>query len=283
MSALNTIPIDKLVRLIGIANGPTIIDVRTSEDYAADPRLIPGAVRREVDDIAQWAPAYSGHNVIVACRAGHRLSQGAAAWLRQAAANAEALDGGVVAWAKAEHPMVLQSALPPRDAQGRTVWVTRARPKVDRIACPWLIRRFIDPNAMFLFVPPSEVTGVAECFAATPFDVEGDGVMWSHVGERCTFDVMVEGFGLAGLVPLAHLALIVRGADTARPDIVPEAAGLVALSLGLSRMYTDDLEQLDAGMLIYDALYRWCRDATGETHDWVSHQPKGTRSKAVSV
>lgn len=283
MSALNTIPIDKLVRLIGTANGPTIIDVRTDEDFAADPRLIPGAVRREVDDIAQWAPAYSGHNVVAACRAGHWLSQGAAAWLRQAGADAEALDGGVAAWAKAGHPMVLQSALPPRDAQGRTVWVTRARPKVDRIACPWLIRRFVDPNAVFLFVAPNEVAGVAERFCAIPFDVEGDGILWSHNGERCTFDVMVEGFGLSELAPLAHLALIVRGADTARPDIVPEAAGLVALSLGLSRMFADDLEQLDAGMLIYDALYRWCRDATGETHDWVSHQPKRARTKAVSA
>ncbi|MFZ5700792.1 MAG: chromate resistance protein ChrB domain-containing protein [Pseudomonadota bacterium] len=281
MSALNTIPIDKLARLIGTASGPTIIDVRTDEDFAADPRLIPGAVRRAVHDIALWAQAYSGQNVIVACRAGHRLSQGAAAWLRQAGADAEALDGGVAAWAKAGHPMVLQSALPPRDAQGRTVWVTRARPKVDRIACPWLIRRFVDPNAVFLFVAPGEVAGVAERFGATPFDVEGDGVTWSHDGERCTFDVMVDGFGLAGLGPLAHLALIVRGADTARPDIVPEAAGLVALSLGLSRMYADDLEQLEAGMLIYDALYRWCRDATGETHDWVSHQPKGARAKAL--
>ncbi|KAJ8134974.1 hypothetical protein OY671_011813, partial [Metschnikowia pulcherrima] len=141
MSALNTIPIDKSARLIGTASGPTIIDVRTDEDFAADPRSIPGAVRRAVHDIPLWAQAYSGQNFIVACRAGHRSSQGAAAWLRQAGADAEALDGGVAAWAKAGHPMVSQSALPPRDAQGRTVWVTRARPKVDRIACPWSIRR----------------------------------------------------------------------------------------------------------------------------------------------
>jgi rhodanese-related sulfurtransferase len=281
MSALNTIPVEKLVRLVGTPKGPTIIDVRTDEDFSADPRLIPGAVRRTVDDIAQWAPTFAGRNVVVACRAGHRLSQGAAAWLRQAGADAEALDGGVSTWAKAGHPMITQSALPPRDAQGRTLWVTRARPKVDRIACPWLIRRFVDPGALFLFVAPNEVAGVAERFGATPFDVEGDGVVWSHDGDRCTFDVMLEGFGLASLAPLAHLALIVRGADTARPDIVPEAAGLVALSLGLSRMFNDDLEQLDAGMLIYDALYRWCRDATGETHDWVSHQPKAARGQAV--
>lgn len=283
MSALNTIPIEKLVRLIGTSSGPTILDVRTDEDFSADPRMIPGAVRKAVEDIAEWAPAYAGHNVVVACRAGHKLSQGSAAWLRQAGADAEVLDGGMTAWAKGGHPLVLQSALPPRDAQGRTVWVTRARPKVDRIACPWLIRRFVDPNAMFLFVAPPEVAGVAERFGATPFDVEGDGVVWSHDGERCTFDVMVDGFGLSGMAPLAHLALIVRGADTARPDIVPEAAGLVALSLGLSRMFADDLEQLEAGMLIYDALYRWCRDATGETHDWVSHQPKAPRAKAVKA
>lgn len=283
MPALNTIPVEKLVRLVGTARGPAVIDVRTDEDFAADARLIPGAVRQPWAEVANWAADYQGQDVVVVCREGHKLSQGAAAWLRQAGASAEALDGGVQAWAAAGHPLVPEAALPPRDARGRTVWVTRARPKVDRIACPWLIRRFVDPNAVFLFVAPAEVAGVAERFEATPFDVEGDGVTWSHDGERCTFDVMVDGFGLGGHKPLTHLALIVRGADTARPDLVPEAAGLVALSLGLSRMFTDDLEQLEAGMLIYDALYRWCRDATGETHDWVSHQPKGARAKPVTA
>jgi rhodanese-related sulfurtransferase len=283
MPALNTIPVDKLVRLVGTARGPAVIDIRTDEDFAADARLIPGAVRRPWAGVANWAADYQGQDVVVVCREGHKLSQGAAAWLRQAGASAEALDGGVQAWTAAGHPLVPEAALPPRDARGRTVWVTRERPKIDRIACPWLIRRFVDPNAVFLFVAPAEVGGVAERFGATPFDVEGDGVTWSHDGERCTFDVMVDGFGLGGLKPLTHLALIVRGADTARPDLVPEAAGLVALSLGLSRMFTYDLEQLDAGLLIYDALYRWCRDATGETHDWVSHQPKGARAKAVTA
>ena len=120
------------------------------------------------------------------------------------------------------------------------------------------------------------MAGDAEQYAATPFDVEG--VRWSHDGERCTFDVMIDAFGLAPLPALAHLATIVRGADTARPELVPEAAGLLALSLGLSRLHADDLEQLDAGMPIYDALYRWCRDARGETHDWTAHQPRGTRA-----
>jgi rhodanese-related sulfurtransferase len=283
MPALNTIPVDKLVRLIGTPKAPVVIDVRTDEDFAATPLLIPSALRRPWADVATWAADFRGKSVVVACREGHKLSQGTAAWLRQEGAEAEALDGGLTAWSDAGYPLVPEAALPARDPQGRTAWVTRARPKVDRIACPWLIRRFVDPNAVFLFVAPGDVGGVAERFAAAPFDVEDDGVVWSHHGERCTFDVMLDGFGLSGVQALAHLALIVRGADTGRPDLAPEAAGLVAMSLGLSRMYADDLDQLEAGMLIYDALYRWCRDATGETHDWVSHQPKGARAKPVTA
>ena len=275
MPSLNSISVEKLVRLVGLANAPTIVDVRTDEDFAADARLIPGAFRRPAVRASEWADEFIGQRVVVVCREGHKLSQGAAAWLRKAGADAEALDGGAVGWASAGMPMVPESSLPKRDSKGRTVWVTRARPKVDRIACPWLIRQFVDPAARFLFVPPNEVAGVAEGFDAAPFDVEGEGVRCSHDGERCTFDVMLGGFGLAAVAPLAHLALIVRGADTGRPDIAPETAGLVALSLGLSRMFADDLEQLDAGMTMYDALYRWCRDATGETHDWISHKPRG--------
>ncbi|HSI16209.1 MAG TPA: sulfurtransferase/chromate resistance protein [Sphingomonas sp.] len=276
MPAINSISPDKLLKLIGTPGGPAIIDVRTAEDFAADPRLVPGALRRDFATVADWAPAFAGQKAVVLCHQGHKLSEGVAAWLRHAGAEAELLDGGAQGWAAAGHPLVPEAALPPRDAQGRTVWVTRARPKVDRIACPWLIRRFVDPHAVFLFVTPAEVPGVAERFAATPFDVEG--VRWSHDGDRCTFDVMVEAFGLAALPPLAYLATIVRGADTARPDLVPEAAGLLAISLGLSRIHADDLEQLDAGMLVYDALYRWCRDARGETHDWTSHKARGDRA-----
>ncbi len=142
---------------------------------------------------------------------------------------------------------------------------TRARPKIDRIACPWLIRRFVDPSAVFLFVPAAEVAAVADRFNATPFDIEA--VYWSHRGELCTFDVMVEEFGLV-TDPMLRLATIVRGADTSRPDLAPEVPGLLAASLGLSRMFNDDLEQLAAGMTFYDAFYRWCRDATDETHNW---------------
>jgi hypothetical protein len=155
--------------------------------------------------------------------------------------------------------------VPVRLAQGHTLWVTRARPKVDRIACPWLIRRFIDPGAVFLFVAASEVAAVAERFGATPFDIEG--VFWSHRGPLCTFDVMLDEFGLH-TAALDRLALIIRAADTARMDLAPEAAGLLAASLGLSRMYRDDLKQLDAGMALYDAFYRWARDAVEESHNW---------------
>jgi hypothetical protein len=147
------------------------------------------------------------------------------------------------------------------------------RPKIDRIACPWLIRRFIDPAAVFLFVAPAEVEAVAERFGATPFDVED--VFWSHRGETCTFDTMLSEFGLE-TEPLLRLAAIVRGADTARLDLAPESAGLLAASLGLSRMYADDLEQLEAGLLLYDAFYRWARDATGEIHNWPN--PRGRSS-----
>jgi rhodanese-related sulfurtransferase len=272
MPALNSIVRDKLVRLIGTPAASAIVDVQTDQDFAADPRLLPGAVRRPYERVAEWASEFRGRSVVVVCQKGQKLSHGVAAWLRQEAVPAESLEGGASAWAEAGLPMVPEAKLPPRDARGRTIWVTRARPKVDRIACPWLIRRFVDPSAVFLFVTPSEVAGVAERFGAAPFDVEG--VTWSHRGELCTFDVMVEELGLSSVQALQHLATNVRGADTARPDIAAQAAGLLAISLGLSRMYSDDIEQLEAGMLVYDALYRWCRDAVDETHDWVSHTPK---------
>jgi hypothetical protein len=200
-------------------------------------------------------------------------AHGAAATLRAQRIEAEVLEGGLEGWRAGRHPVLQTDRLPPRQAGGATLWVTRARPKVDRIACPWLIRRFVDADASFLFVPPSEVLAVAERFGAEPFDVEGDGVFWSHRGDRCTFDLMIESFSLDSFPQLAHLAEVVRAADTDRLDIVPEAAGLLAVSLGLSRMYADDHEQLEAGMLVYDALYRWARDALGEKHNWASHTP----------
>lgn len=281
MASTTSISVEKLARLVGTPACPAIVDVRIDQDVAVDPRLIPGAIRRDWREAPKWATEFVGRAVIVVCQRGAKLSEGAAAWLRHGGATAESLEGGALAWAAAGLPMVPEAKIPPRDPRGRTVWVTRARPKVDRIACPWLIRRFVDPSAVFLFVAPQEVALVGDRFGATPFDIEGEGVFWSHRGERCTFDTMVEEFGLA-TPALDRLAMIVRGADTSRHDLAPEAAGLLAASLGLSRMYADDLPQLEAGMLLYDAFYRWCRDATEETHNWPTNKPlrKTTRELA---
>jgi rhodanese-related sulfurtransferase len=267
MPSTTEITVAQLARLTGLPTGPRLIDVRTEEDWAADPRLLPGARRRDFASPHAWQHEYPGKSVIVVCQKGLKLSQGVAAWLRHAGIDAQTLEGGFEAWRAAGQPLVETAKLPPRDAQGRTVWVTRARPKVDRIACPWLIRRFVDPEAVFLFVDPSEVLPVAERFGATPFDI--DGVFWSHRGPACTFDTMLEELALESR-PLLHLATIVRGADTATLDLAPQAAGLLAASLGYSRMYRDDLAQLEAAMGLYDAFYRWCRDATEETHNWPS-------------
>jgi rhodanese-related sulfurtransferase len=266
MSSINSISADKLARLIGVSHCPALIDVRTDADYEADPRFVPGALRRSSESISNWASEFVNRPTIVIDESGQQASEGVAAWLRHAGAtSADVLTGGQLAWAKAGGPLIQTAKVPQRDALGRTIWVTRSRPKVDRIACPWLIRRFVDPSAVFLFVAPAEVSAVAERFGGVAFDIEG--AFWSHRGERCTFDTMLEEWGLA-IEPLQRFAVIVRGADTARLDLAPEAAGLLAASLGQSRMYADDLEQLEAGMALYDAFYRWCRDATDEPHNW---------------
>ena len=268
MPALGAIKADKLSRLIGTPTCPVLVDLRPAGDF------VPGARRLDPDRVSEWAAGLAGRAVVAICEDG-AASPGVAAWMRQAGANAELLEGGVQAWVEAGLPLIREGVLPPRDEAGRTRWITRARPKVDRIACPWLIRRFVEPEAAILFAAPNDVVAAGERLDAAPFDVEG--VFWSHRGEFCTFDTMVEELGLAGWPGLDRLSVIVRGADTARPEIAPQAAGLLAVSLGLSRMFADDHEQLEAGMPVYDAFFRWCRDAVEETHDWVSHTP---RSKA---
>jgi rhodanese-related sulfurtransferase len=269
MSSNTEITPAQLSRLVGLPTSPSIVDVRTAEDFEAAPLVLPAAQRRDYRDVTIWAKQFTGQDVVVVCQKGLKLSHGVAAWLRHAGIKAETLEGGFEAWKAAGGMLVKTEKLPGRNEGGQTVWVTRARPKVDRIACPWLIRRFIDPQAVFLFVAASEVLAVADRFGATPFDI--DDVFFSHRGERCSFDTMIEEFGLAA-EPLDRLAAIVRAADTARLEEVPQAAGFLAASLGLSRLYRDDLEQLEAGMLLYDAFYRWCRDAVDETHNWPSQK-----------
>jgi len=253
-----------LMRLIGTADAPEIIDLRLPEDLNADATLIPTAQVVPYAAVTEHAAGWTERAVVLVCHRGRKISQGAAALLRLAGLRAEVLSGGMMAWREAGLPTVPMAAIPPQ-VNGATLWVTRHRPKVDRIACPWLIRRFVDPAARFLFVPPADVLAVAEKFGAVPFDIEG--AFWSHRDPGCTFDTMLAEFGLS-TPALDRLALVIRAADTDRHDLAPQAAGLLALSVGLSRAYRDDLAQLEAAMPIYDALYRWARDGFDEGHDW---------------
>src|SRR5262245_2431267 len=253
MPSPTEITVQQLARLVGVPSAPAIVDVRKDEEFASDPRLVT-AQRHSSISAVEWWRRYAG---------GRMHSQATAANLRHEGLDAKTLEGGHEAWCDARLPLVRAARIPPRDNEGRTVWVTRARPKVVRVACPWLIRRFIDPRAVFLFVPPAEVAGVAGHTKATPFDVEG--AFWGDRKEKCTFDVTIEEFGL-GTEPLLRLASIIRGADTGRLDLAPQSAGLLASCLGYSRMYRDDLAQIAAAMPQFDALYRWSRDASDERH-----------------
>lgn len=276
MPAPDAITPDKLAKLLGTPRCPALLDTRRDALRAEAPLMLPGARAVSEGDLTpERLPALIATlqgPVVVACAEGHGRSQGLAALLRSHGIAAEYLEGGYAVWSAAGLPLIDPAKITARDAAGRSVWVTRSRPKVDRIACPWLIRRFIDPRAVFLYVAPAEVTAVAALYGGMPFDIED--TFWSHRGDLCTFDVLLAEFELK-LPALERLATIVRGADTGRPDLAPEAAGLLAASLGLSRMYADDLEQLEAGMALYDAFYRWCRDATGETHNWPTNRPGG--------
>ncbi|MEB3098424.1 chromate resistance protein ChrB domain-containing protein [Achromobacter sp. D10] len=151
-------------------------------------------------------------------------------------------------------------------------WITRARPKIDRIACPWLIARFIDKTPEFLYVPAGDVLRIAEESGAVPYDIPG--VELSHVGECCSFDAFLRKFELEADPALRQLALVVRGADTSRLELTAQSSGLYAISLGLSHLYAaDDHAMLQHGMVIYEALYNWCRACQSETHQWPPAMP----------
>lgn len=145
-------------------------------------------------------------------------------------------------------------------------WITRERPKIDRIACPWLIARFIDETPEFLYVPPGDVVRLARETGAIPYDIPG--VELSHVDDLCSFDAFLSRYQLGEDAALRQLARIVRGADTSRLDLTPQSGGLYAISLGLSQVFADDQEMLGHGLVMYDALYAWCKHCQGETHNW---------------
>ena len=220
-----------------------------------------GAIRRHPDEIQDWRPELpAGRAVIVYCVHGDEASQEAASALQRAGVGASYLEHGIAGWA--EHRLPMRGK---RDMEARS-WVTRERPKIDRIACPWLIRRFIDPEAEFLFAPTERVFAVAEETGATAYDIPG-AEPFSHDGELCSFDAFLKVYGINDSA-LDALTLIVRGADTARLELTPQSPGLLALSLGLSANFADDHAMLEHGMLMYDAFYAWCRSLQGETHNW---------------
>jgi len=249
-----------LFSLLGTEAAPSVIDVRRPADFAKTAILIVSAIPCPSDKVDRWRKDLPfGRRVAVYCADGHEVSQGVAAALVAAGNDAVYLDGGIAGW--------IEQQLPTRRNIGTTPskWVTREHPKIDRIACPWLIRRFIDPNAEFIYVPTSRVLAAATETGGTPYDI--DGVEFSHEGERCSFDTFLRIYDVRARA-LDHLATIVRGADTSRHDLAPQCAGLFSISLGLSANFRNDHEMLKHGMVVYDALYTWCRSLQAETHNW---------------
>jgi rhodanese-related sulfurtransferase len=234
---------------------PLVIDVRRGERFREAPDLIRGALRRDPARVTEWARSLpQAAEVVVYCVHGHEVSQNAARAL-----GAKFLEGGIEDWRKSG------GALAAKPVGAMTRWVTRERPKIDRIACPWLVRRFVDPEAEFLYVPSADVKRVAGEKQAVPYDIPD--VEFSHDGELCSFDAFLKIFNLHEPA-LDELAVIVRGADTGRPELAPQAPGLLAISLGLSLNHQDDLQMLEHGMVMYDALYSWCKRGKEEKHTW---------------
>jgi rhodanese-related sulfurtransferase len=255
-----------LYSLIGSSRSPLVLDVRRAPAFEADPQVIAGALRPDPDAVAFANRHAAGRPVVAYCVHGHEVSQGAARALSQAGHDASFLEGGIEAWRDAKLPTIRRR--PDWHVPGGSRWITRARPKIDRVACPWLIRRFIDPLAGFDYVPADRVLEEAKARDAVSYDLPGGAV--THRGERCSFDALIEDFALRDAA-LDRLATIVRGADTGRPELAPECAGLLAASLGLSERYADDHEMLEQAMPLYDGLYAWCRqeiEGRSERHTW---------------
>jgi rhodanese-related sulfurtransferase len=236
---------------LGVAAAPFLLDVRRAEAFNADERVIVGAARRTPESVGDWLRELpAGRPIVAYCVHGHEVSQNVARALRAAGLEATYLEGGMAQWKDARLP----TRKKPRGDDGK--WVTREHPKIDRIACPWLISRFINPTAEFIYVPVNEVPVVAKATGAIPYDTKD--AEFGHVGDRCSFDAIVRIYDIHDAA-LDHLATIVRGADTSRPDLTPQGEGLLAISHGLSVNYPDDHEMLRHGLIVYDALYSWCR------------------------
>lgn len=249
---MNAISVSELRASLSSARLPLLVDVRRSAAFRDAGESIAGALRREPQAVDEWIKTLPrAATVVVYCVHGQEVSQGVARALGEHGIEASYLEGGIEAWKAVRGPLDAK----PKAAATR--WVTRERPKIDRIACPWLISRFVDRDAEFLYVPAGEVRDVAMARDAIPYDVAG--VHFTHDGPRCSFDAFIRHYRLGGDPALERLATIVRGADTARLDLAPQAPGLAAVSLGLSRIFRDDHEMLKHGLVLYDALYAWSR------------------------
>lgn len=239
---------------LGVASAPLLVDLRHDREFGADLVMIVGAVRRSPDAVARWSQTLpQGRDIVVYCSEGHQSAAGA---LRNAGVKAACLEGGIAGWTARK--------LPTRRKRGpsENKWVTRERPKIDRIACPWLVSRFVNPEADFIYVPANAVAAVAADIGGTPYDIQG--VAFGHAGAHCSFDAILRAYDIHDAA-LDRLAAIVRGADTSRPDLAPQCEGLLAISHGLSANFPDDHQMLAHGMTIYDALYAWCRrQSTGK-------------------
>jgi rhodanese-related sulfurtransferase len=284
---------DDLAARLGSAAAPLLLDVRREGKFLDSQRMLAGALRCKPEDVAAFATSQPPREVVVYCVYGHNVSEEAVAELRAAGWNAFALAGGIEGGedgidSPQDTAMWRASALPTmkkRPDWGVTGeqpsrWITRERPKIDRIACPWLIRRFIDPRAEFFYVPTAQVFVEAARLKAVAYDIPGAPV--SHEGEWCSFDVLLRAFEIEDPA-VDRLARIVRGADTDHLALEPQCAGLLAFSLGLSRLHADDHAMLEAAMPLYDALYAWCAsEATAvwqgkpaETHNWKPETMRG--------
>jgi rhodanese-related sulfurtransferase len=249
-----------LYHRLGGPGYPLVVDVRMPAAFDGDAQMLPGSIRVAPEAIDGWDPTHA-RSIVTVCVHGHEVSQRAADALRRRGYHATHLEGGIELWR--ELGLSLLRKAPgfgvPGEAPSR--WVTRERPKIDRIACPWLVRRFIDPLAQFDYVPAGEVLATAARTGAVAYDAPGAPL--GHRGELCSFDAFIAAFELSDPA-LLDLASIVRGADTGRLQLTPQSAGLYAISLGLSRNFPDDPVLLEQGLVVYDALYAWCRHARDE-------------------
>lgn len=247
---------------LGLHRAPTLLDVRPERDFKRVARLIPGAMYCEPEHSHQWFRQLPRRPLTIYSSRDHDAAT-IANVLASNGFSVSIMDGGIERWIDDGLPTI--KAREDLGVPGQSQWVTRERPKIDRLACPWLIRRFIDPLATFNYVPAQRVRSEAGLLGAQPYDIPD--VTFSHRGPNCSFDAFLDEFELHDPM-IDELARIVRAADTATLDQSREAPGLLAISLGLSASFHDDHVLLEQAMLMYDALYAWCKTARDEPHSW---------------